>query len=95
MRVSPLRGVHIGAQRFDGIGTGNHLAIGGNEGELQRGNDLVAVDSFFLFVILDEGDDIVGHGGRVSAIALLMSGDAKEWVRDPLLSFVRSRAGSL
>ena len=59
-----LLGVHLGTQRFDGIGAGNHLAVGGNEGELQRGDDLVSVDAFFLFVILNEGDDIVGHNWR-------------------------------
>jgi hypothetical protein len=87
-----LFGIHRGAQRLNRISTRHHLTIGGNEGEFQRGNDLVAVDSFFLFVILNEGDDIVGHGVLCLRSALLMSGDAKEWVRDPLLSFVRSCA---
>jgi hypothetical protein len=52
------------AHDFDVFGTGNHFAIGRNEGEFQRSNDLLAVDAFFFFVILDEGDDIVGHGGQ-------------------------------
>ena len=60
-----LTDIHIGAQRFYGIGPGNHLAVGRDERVFQRGHDLIAVNCFFLFVILDEGDNIVGHSGGV------------------------------
>jgi hypothetical protein len=68
--------VHRGAEDLDRVSAGDHFAVSGDKGELQRGNDLVAVDSFFFFVIVNEGDDIVGHGVAVSAI-----GAADVWRR--------------
>ena len=57
-----LFSVNFSPQSFNRIGSRNHFTISRNKRKLERRNDLIAVDSFFFFVIFDECDDVVGHG---------------------------------
>ena len=53
--------VNFRFQGLNSVSTGNHLTIGRAKGIFQGLDNAFALDGFFFFVELDEGDDIGSH----------------------------------
>ena len=73
-----LARIHLGLKFLDGISAGNHLPVSRDEGKLKGCKDLLAVNALFFFVIVNECDDVVGHGLECVVGYFRMNGDDSE-----------------